>query len=130
MEIHMKLIGICIVDSLLFMEEKLCGDFLLPISLFLGCKVSVQTLQSCEGRACCDLSYRDCKVYQWIVKPQTTVKLNEMFLPGRMSFIFDMIPDSGSWNYHINGVKHNTNLTCGIKLGSMVTLITSARLVG
>ncbi|KAI3902158.1 hypothetical protein MKW92_040994 [Papaver armeniacum] len=29
-------------------------------------------------------------VYQWIVKPQTTVKLNEMFLPGRMSFIFNM----------------------------------------
>ncbi|XP_026445123.1 ubiquitin-activating enzyme E1 1-like isoform X2 [Papaver somniferum] len=86
--------------------------------------------QSCEGRACCDLSYRDCKVYQWIVKPQTTVKLNEMFLPGRMSFIFNMVPDSGSWNYHINGVKHNTNLTCGIKLGSMVTLRTSARLVG
>ncbi|RZC82799.1 hypothetical protein C5167_045584 [Papaver somniferum] len=40
------------------------------------------------------------------------------------------VPDSGSWNYHINGVKHNTNLTCGIKLGSMVILITSARLVG
>ncbi|KAI3962154.1 hypothetical protein MKW98_005785 [Papaver atlanticum] len=36
----------------------------------------------------------------------------------------------GSWNYNINGVKHNTNLTCGIKLGSMVTLRISARLVG
>ncbi|RZC94532.1 hypothetical protein C5167_026265 [Papaver somniferum] len=59
-------------------------------------------------------------VYQWIVKPQTTVKLNKMFLPGRMSFIFNMVPYSGSWNYNINGVKHNTNLTCGIKLGSMV----------
>ncbi|KAI3849139.1 hypothetical protein MKW92_018275 [Papaver armeniacum] len=69
-------------------------------------------------------------VSQWIVKPQTTVKLNEMFLPGRMSFIFNMVPYSGSWNYNINGVKHNTNLTCGIKLGSMVTLRTSARLVG
>ncbi|RZC43504.1 hypothetical protein C5167_036453 [Papaver somniferum] len=40
------------------------------------------------------------------------------------------VPDSGSWNYKINGVKHNTDLTCGIKLGLMVTLRTSARLVG
>ncbi|RZC53397.1 hypothetical protein C5167_012249 [Papaver somniferum] len=53
-------------------------------------------------------------VYQWIVKPQTTVKLNEMFLLGLN------VPYSGSWNYNINGVKHNTNLTCGINLGSMV----------
>lgn len=30
-------------------------------------------------------------VYQWIVKPQTVIKSNEMFLPGRMSFIFDMV---------------------------------------
>ncbi|PWA85660.1 Protein RED, C-terminal [Artemisia annua] len=29
-------------------------------------------------------------VYQWIVKPQTAVKQNDMFLPGRMAFIFDM----------------------------------------
>ncbi|KAK9072683.1 hypothetical protein SSX86_009118 [Deinandra increscens subsp. villosa] len=29
-------------------------------------------------------------VYQWIVKPQTAVKPNDMFLPGRMAFIFDM----------------------------------------
>ncbi|KAL7136932.1 hypothetical protein ABFS83_10G062400 [Erythranthe nasuta] len=29
-------------------------------------------------------------VYQWIVKPQTTIKTNEMFLPGRMAFIFNM----------------------------------------
>ncbi|KAI3927463.1 hypothetical protein MKW92_044453, partial [Papaver armeniacum] len=69
-------------------------------------------------------------VSQWIVKPQTTVKLNDMFLPGRMSFIFNMVPYSGSWNYNINGVKHNTNLTCGIKLGSIVILRTSSRLVG
>ncbi|RZC79821.1 hypothetical protein C5167_042395, partial [Papaver somniferum] len=39
------------------------------------------------------------------------------------------VPDSGSSNYNINGVKHNTNLTCGINLGSMVTLRISARLV-
>ncbi|KAI3443505.1 hypothetical protein Pfo_000170 [Paulownia fortunei] len=29
-------------------------------------------------------------VYQWIVKPQTVIKTNEMFLPGRMAFIFNM----------------------------------------
>lgn len=30
-------------------------------------------------------------VYQWIVKPQTAMKTNEMFLPGRMAFIFNMV---------------------------------------
>ncbi|PKA51218.1 hypothetical protein AXF42_Ash010658 [Apostasia shenzhenica] len=30
-------------------------------------------------------------VYQWIVKPQTVIKASEMFLPGRMTFIFNMI---------------------------------------
>ncbi|KAK9099607.1 hypothetical protein Syun_026652 [Stephania yunnanensis] len=30
-------------------------------------------------------------VYQWIVKPQTTLKTNEMFLPGRMAFIYNMV---------------------------------------
>ena len=30
-------------------------------------------------------------VYKWIVKPQTNNKLNEMFLPGRMAFIFNMV---------------------------------------
>lgn len=29
-------------------------------------------------------------VYQWMVKPQTAVKSNEMFLPGRMAFVFNM----------------------------------------
>ncbi|CAM6089290.1 unnamed protein product [Calypogeia fissa] len=29
-------------------------------------------------------------MYQWIVKPQTSNKLNEMFLPGRTAFVFDM----------------------------------------
>ncbi|RZC79854.1 hypothetical protein C5167_042435 [Papaver somniferum] len=44
--------------------------------------------------------------------------------------LYFKVPDSGSSNYNINGVKHNTNLTCGINLGSMVTLRISARLVG
>ncbi|KAL2550472.1 suppressor of mec-8 and unc-52 protein-like protein 2 [Forsythia ovata] len=30
-------------------------------------------------------------VYQWIVKPQTVIKSNEMFLPGRMAFVYNMI---------------------------------------
>lgn len=30
-------------------------------------------------------------VYQWIVKPQTIIKSNEMFLPGRMTFVYDMV---------------------------------------
>ncbi|XP_062182512.1 suppressor of mec-8 and unc-52 protein homolog 2-like [Phragmites australis] len=29
-------------------------------------------------------------VYQWIIKPQSIVKANEMFLPGRMSFIYNV----------------------------------------
>ncbi|WOK93801.1 suppressor of mec-8 and unc-52 protein [Canna indica] len=29
-------------------------------------------------------------VYQWIIKPQSNIKTNEMFLPGRMAFIFNM----------------------------------------
>lgn len=30
-------------------------------------------------------------VYQWIVKPQTIIKSSEMFLPGRMTFVYDMV---------------------------------------
>lgn len=30
-------------------------------------------------------------MYQSIVKPQIVIKTNEMFLPGRMSFIFNMV---------------------------------------
>ena len=30
-------------------------------------------------------------VYQWIVKPQTIIKSNELFLPGRMTFVYDMV---------------------------------------
>ncbi|KAF0904411.1 hypothetical protein E2562_034490 [Oryza meyeriana var. granulata] len=29
-------------------------------------------------------------VYQWIIKPQSIMKSNEMFLPGRMAFIYNM----------------------------------------
>lgn len=30
-------------------------------------------------------------VYQWIVKPQTIIKSNDLFLPGRMTFVYDMV---------------------------------------
>lgn len=30
-------------------------------------------------------------VYQWIIKPHSVIKTNEMFLPGRMAFIFNMV---------------------------------------
>lgn len=33
-------------------------------------------------------------VYQWIVKPQTASKVNEMFLHGRTAFVFDMVRSS------------------------------------
>jgi IK cytokine len=33
-------------------------------------------------------------VYQWIIKPQSIIKSNEMFLPGRMAFIYNMVPPS------------------------------------
>ncbi|KAF3790815.1 Suppressor of mec-8 and unc-52 protein-like protein 2 [Nymphaea thermarum] len=39
------------------------------------------------------LSFRSAttkSVYQWIVKPQSAIKANEMFLPGRMSFVFSI----------------------------------------
>nr|CAD1817210.1 unnamed protein product [Ananas comosus var. bracteatus] len=40
-----------------------------------------------------DVSFRTAtakSVYQWIIKPQSVIKANEMFLPGRMAFIFNM----------------------------------------
>lgn len=30
-------------------------------------------------------------VYQWIIKPQIVSKASEMFLPGRMAFVYDMV---------------------------------------
>ncbi|KAI3524864.1 hypothetical protein L2E82_02732 [Cichorium intybus] len=48
-------------------------------------------------------------VYQWIVKPQTTFKPNEMFLPGRMAFIFDM--ESG-FSHDIPTTVHRSKADC------------------
>ncbi|KAJ0673490.1 putative RED-like protein [Helianthus annuus] len=48
-------------------------------------------------------------VYQWIVKPQTAVKPNDMFLPGRMAFIFDM--ESG-FSHDIPTTVHRSKADC------------------
>ncbi|EXC13601.1 Protein Red [Morus notabilis] len=48
-------------------------------------------------------------VYQWIVKPQTVIKSNEMFLPGRMSFIFDM---ENGYSHDIPTTLHRSKADC------------------
>ncbi|XP_077211471.1 RED family protein [Tasmannia lanceolata] len=50
-------------------------------------------------------------VYQWIVKPQSIVKANEMFLPGRMAFIFNM--DDG-FSHDIPTTLHRSKADCPI----------------
>ncbi|XP_049403394.1 suppressor of mec-8 and unc-52 protein homolog 2 [Solanum stenotomum] len=57
-------------------------------------------------------------VYQWIIKPQTVIKTNEMFLPGRMAFIFNM--DSGYSN-DIPTTLHRSKADCPV-LEEMVTV--------
>ncbi|KAK9948162.1 hypothetical protein M0R45_003750 [Rubus argutus] len=48
-------------------------------------------------------------VYQWIVKPQTIIKTNEMFLPGRLSFIFNM---EGGYTHDIPTTLHRSKADC------------------
>ncbi|KAK4478992.1 hypothetical protein RD792_014500, partial [Penstemon davidsonii] len=50
-------------------------------------------------------------VYQWIVKPQTVTKTNEMFLPGRMAFIFNM--ESG-FSHDIPTTVYRSKADCPI----------------
>lgn len=50
-------------------------------------------------------------VYQWIVKPQTVIKTNEMFLPGRMSFIFNM---EGGYSNDIPTTLHRSKADCPV----------------
>ncbi|KAK4370146.1 hypothetical protein RND71_009621 [Anisodus tanguticus] len=57
-------------------------------------------------------------VYQWIIKPQTVIKTNEMFLPGRMAFIFNM--ESGYSN-DIPTTLHRSKDDCPV-LEEMVTV--------
>ncbi|XP_062104102.1 suppressor of mec-8 and unc-52 protein homolog 2-like [Humulus lupulus] len=48
-------------------------------------------------------------VYQWIVKPQTAIKSNEMFLPGRMTFIFNM---ENGYSHGIPTMVHRSRVDC------------------
>ncbi|XP_071733533.1 suppressor of mec-8 and unc-52 protein homolog 2 [Rutidosis leptorrhynchoides] len=57
-------------------------------------------------------------VYQWIVKPHTAVKPNDMFLPGRMAFIFDM--ESG-FSHDIPTTVYRSKADCP-ELEEMVTV--------
>ncbi|CAM8960954.1 unnamed protein product [Rhodiola kirilowii] len=50
-------------------------------------------------------------VYKWTVKPQTTMKQNEMFLPGRMAFIFNM---EGGYSQDIPTTVHRSKADCPV----------------
>lgn len=50
-------------------------------------------------------------VYQWIIKPQTAVKANEMFLPGRMAFIYDM---ENGFSHDIPTTVHRSKADCPV----------------
>ncbi|KAK6915837.1 Protein RED, C-terminal [Dillenia turbinata] len=50
-------------------------------------------------------------VYQWMVKPQTVIKSNEMFLPGRMAFIFNM---EGGFSNDIPTTLHRSKADCPV----------------
>ncbi|KAG2717781.1 hypothetical protein I3760_03G192000 [Carya illinoinensis] len=50
-------------------------------------------------------------VYKWMVKPQTIVKSNEMFLPGRMAFIFNM---EGGYSHDIPTTLHRSKADCPV----------------
>ncbi|XP_021734563.1 suppressor of mec-8 and unc-52 protein homolog 2-like [Chenopodium quinoa] len=50
-------------------------------------------------------------VYQWMIKPQSVVKTNEMFLPGRMSFIFDM---ENVYSHDIPTTLHRSKADCPV----------------
>ncbi|MQL69125.1 hypothetical protein Taro_001431 [Colocasia esculenta] len=50
-------------------------------------------------------------VYQWIVKPQSNIKANEMFLPGRMAFVFNMEEGSA---HDIPTTLHRSKADCPV----------------
>ncbi|GAV70975.1 RED_C domain-containing protein/RED_N domain-containing protein [Cephalotus follicularis] len=61
-----------------------------------------------------NLSFRTAtakSVYQCIVKPQTVIKSNEMFLPGRMSFIYSM---EGGYSHDIPTTLHRSKADCPV----------------
>jgi hypothetical protein len=51
-------------------------------------------------------------VYQWIVKPQTIIKSNEMFLPGRMTFVYDMVLLVNSFSGRFNLITCSYVVVC------------------
>ncbi|KAL6905644.1 hypothetical protein ACP4OV_003245 [Aristida adscensionis] len=57
-------------------------------------------------------------VYQWIIKPQSIIKANEMFLPGRMAFIYNM--EDGITN-DIPTTLHRSKADCPVS-EEMVTV--------
>eukprot|EP00262_Sarcandra_glabra_P018692 TRINITY_DN679_c1_g1_i1.p1 TRINITY_DN679_c1_g1~~TRINITY_DN679_c1_g1_i1.p1 ORF type:complete len:569 (+),score=147.65 TRINITY_DN679_c1_g1_i1:313-2019(+) len=50
-------------------------------------------------------------VYQWIVKPQSIIKPNEMFLPGRMAFIFNT---DDIFSHDIPTTVHRSKADCPV----------------
>nr|CBX24443.1 hypothetical_protein [Oryza glaberrima] len=50
-------------------------------------------------------------VYKWIIKPQSIIKSNEMFLPGRMAFIYNM--EDGLTN-DIPTTLHRSKADCAV----------------
>lgn len=50
-------------------------------------------------------------VYQWIVKPQTIIKSNEMFLPGRMAFVYNL---EGGFSHDIPTTLHRSKADCPV----------------
>ncbi|GER41740.1 RED family protein [Striga asiatica] len=50
-------------------------------------------------------------IYQWIVKPQTVIKTNEMFLPGRMAFIYNM---ENGFSHDIPTTVHRSKADCPV----------------
>ncbi|CAN8287900.1 unnamed protein product [Cochlearia groenlandica] len=57
-------------------------------------------------------------VYQWIVKPQSVIKSNEMFLPGRMTFVYDM---EGGYTHDIPTTLYRSKADCPL-LEELVTV--------
>lgn len=50
-------------------------------------------------------------IYQWMVKPQAAVKTNEMFLPGRMAFVYDM---EHGFSHDIPTTVHRSKADCPV----------------
>ncbi|XP_078152083.1 RED family protein isoform X2 [Carex rostrata] len=61
-----------------------------------------------------DVSFRTAtakSVYQWIIKPQIVSKASEMFLPGRMAFVYDM---ENGFTHDIPTTFHRSKADCPV----------------